>query len=317
MNISNPFPSAAADDPGRLVIARLQRTDIFRTYQQAFENLFGLPLTLRSAGSFKFPLQGSKLANPFCVLMSQANKTCSACLQLQQRVEQEAAFAAKTIECFTGLSESAVPINVGSKVIGYLQTGQVLLKPPTPARFRVVVNQLTEWGTSFDLPHLKLAYFGTRVMAKPQYDSIINLLNIFSQHLAALSNRVMIEQTAAEAPVIIRARAYISEHHGEAMRMRVVAQAVHTSTFYFCKVFKRATGLTYTEYVSRVRIESVKRQLLDRHLRVSEAAYAAGFQSLSQFNRVFRRIEGESPSHYRDQLHTPLAISAHFAPRAA
>ena len=203
------------------------------------------------------------------------------------------------------------------KVIGYLQTGQVLLKPPTPARFRVVVNQLTEWGTSFDLPHLKLAYFGTRVMAKPQYDSIINLLNIFSQHLAALSNRVMIEQTAAEAPVIIRARAYISEHHGEAMRMRVVAQAVHTSTFYFCKVFKRATGLTYTEYVSRVRIESVKRQLLDRHLRVSEAAYAAGFQSLSQFNRVFRRIEGESPSHYRDQLHTPLAISAHFAPRAA
>jgi AraC-like DNA-binding protein len=38
-------------------------------------------------------------------------------------------------------------------------------------------------------------------------------------------------------------------------------------------------------------------------MRVSEAAYATGFQSLSQFNRVFRRVAGESPSVYRERLH--------------
>jgi AraC-like DNA-binding protein len=52
-----------------------------------------------------------------------------------------------------------------------------------------------------------------------------------------------------------------------------------------------------------VRVETVKQLLLNPHKRVSEAAYEAGFQSLSQFNRVFRRIVGEAPSDYRDGLH--------------
>jgi transcriptional regulator GlxA family with amidase domain len=52
-----------------------------------------------------------------------------------------------------------------------------------------------------------------------------------------------------------------------------------------------------------VRIESVKQILIDVHMSVSEAAFAAGFQSLSQFNRIFRRVVGEAPSGYRDRLH--------------
>ena len=75
------------------------------------------------------------------------------------------------------------------------------------------------------------------------------------------------------------------------------------SAFYFCKVFKKTTGLTFTEFLARHRIEQVKQLLLNPHARVSEAAFSVGFQSLSQFNRLFRRIAGESPSAYRDHLH--------------
>ena len=82
-----------------------------------------------------------------------------------------------------------------------------------------------------------------------------------------------------------------------------VAKAVNMSPYYFCKVFKKATGLTFVEYLSRVRIEKVKNLLLNPHTRVSEAAFEAGFQSLSQFNRVFRRVAGEAPSDYRERLH--------------
>ena len=75
------------------------------------------------------------------------------------------------------------------------------------------------------------------------------------------------------------------------------------SPSYFCKVFRRETGVALMDYLARERIELVKQQLLNRHTRVSEAAFAAGFQSLSQFNRVFRRIVGEAPSDYRERLH--------------
>ena len=82
-----------------------------------------------------------------------------------------------------------------------------------------------------------------------------------------------------------------------------VARTVNMSIFYFFKVFKKATGLSFTEYLARARVESVKQRLLNAHARVGEAGYAAGFQSLSQFNRVFRRFAGEAPSSYRDRLH--------------
>ena len=103
--------------------------------------------------------------------------------------------------------------------------------------------------------------------------------------------------------MVSRAKAYIAEHQDEELSLRQVAGAVNTSAFYFCKMFKQATGLTFTDYLARVRIEKVKNLLMNPHKRISEAAYEAGFQSLSQFNRVFRKIVGESPTVWREKLH--------------
>jgi AraC-like DNA-binding protein len=103
-------------------------------------------------------------------------------------------------------------------------------------------------------------------------------------------------------PVIIRAKEYIRQNQAEELSLGMVAKAVNTSTFYFCKLFKKATGLNFTDYVSRVRIEKAKNLLLNPHLRVSEIAYEVGFQSLTHFNRVFKKIIGQSPTVYRSQL---------------
>ena len=62
------------------------------------------------------------------------------------------------------------------------------------------------------------------------------------------------------------------------------------------------TGLNFTDYLSRVRIEKAKNLLLNPNLRVSEIAFEVGFQSLTHFNRVFKKILGQSPTDYRSQL---------------
>ncbi|HTO03873.1 MAG TPA: helix-turn-helix transcriptional regulator [Opitutus sp.] len=87
------------------------------------------------------------------------------------------------------------------------------------------------------------------------------------------------------------------------MSLHVAARSANMSPFYFCKAFKKATGLTFTGYLARTRIESVKSLLLNVHVNVSGATYAAGSRSLSRFNRVFRRVAGESPSDYRLRIH--------------
>jgi AraC-like DNA-binding protein/ligand-binding sensor protein len=278
------------------MLARLRESDLFRSYRQAFEATTDLPLVLREAGSYLPPLQGSKRANPFCIRMRRMSKTCAACLQLQQRIEEEATHEAKTLQCYAGLSESAVPVRVGKQVVGYLQTGQVFLRAPSRKLFKDVAGALGggEW---------EAAYFRTRVVAAKQYESIIRLLAIFAEHLAVVSNQLLISEATVESPVMRKVRRFIVENHGEKLGLRDVARAVNMSPFYFCKIFKSATGLTFTEHLARQRIESAKQMLLNAHTRVSEVAFAAGFQSLSQFNRVFHRIVGEAPSRYRERLH--------------
>ncbi|MEJ1972331.1 MAG: helix-turn-helix domain-containing protein [Lacunisphaera sp.] len=284
-------------------VASLQASDIFRDYQRAFQTITGLPLALRAAGSFQPPMQGTKLGNPLCALLAGRNKTCAACLDTQQRLEQSACEQPGTAQCFAGLNESAVPIRLGQKIVAYLQTGQVLFHLPTAAETREAIRQATRLEPALDRKDLASAFKRSRVVARAQYDSILKLLAIFAQQLAAISNQLMLKQSVAEAPVITRARAYIAAHLTEDLSLAQVAQAVGMSSFYFCKNFKKGTGLNFTEYLSRQRVESVKQLLLNPYKRVSEAAYEAGFQSLSQFNRVFHRITGESPSLYRDQLH--------------
>ena len=86
-----------------------------------------------------------------------------------------------------------------------------------------------------------------------------------------------------------------------------MARAACTSTFYICKLFKRHTGLNFTGYVSRLRIEKARELLANPNLRISEIACDAGFQSLTHFNRVFRKLIGEAPTGYREKLALPLA----------
>ena len=195
-----------------------------------------------------------------------------------------------------------MPIRLGARVVGFLRTGRVLWHPPTQARFHGLLRELGARPTHLAVAQLQAAYFATRVIAQPHYESVLRLLVIFSRHLALLGGQLMTAEIAAESPLIAKARRFIAEHHNEELSLVTVAQAVHMSPFYFCRIFKQATGQTFTHYLARIRIEQVKQSLLHRHTRITEAAFAAGFQSVSQFNRVFRQVVGESPSDYRSRL---------------
>lgn len=311
--VSHASAPADATPHHRELVARIEQSEIFRDYRSAFETATGLPLTIRAAGSFQPPLAGSKQGSAFCALMASRNRACAACLDLQQRAEVEACTESKTLECFAGLHDSVVPVRLGDATIAYLQTGQVMFRAPTERMFRAAVKQLEQWNAVGDVVELEAAYFQTRVLARPNYEAAVRLLGSFAQHLSLLSNELMIKEATAEPVAVSKARAFIAEHLDEDLTLREVARAASMSAFYFCKVFKAAVGLTFTDYVARTRVERTKQLLLNSNVRISEAAFAVGFQSLSQFNRVFRRITGESPTQYREHLHGASRSALPFA----
>lgn len=103
----------------------------------------------------------------------------------------------------------------------------------------------------------------------------------------------------AEPADIWKARRFIEQHFGEELSLIKVASAVNVSPTHLSEKFKQVTGHKFVEYIARTRFEKARALLQDPELPISEIAFAAGFQSLSQFNRVFKRLSGKSPSAYR------------------
>ena len=282
------------------LIQRISKSDIYKDYERAFSDATQLPMALRPTEIWRLALEEKRYQNPFCAMLAKTNRTCAACLQVQKAIQDMPGSGAKTVTCFAGLCDTAVPVTAGEKVIGYLQTGQVALRKPNEVQFGRITQQLVDWGVSVDLSQLKDAYYHSRTLAPQQYTAMVKLLEIFATHLSTLANEIVVQEDEAESPMIRRARAYILANQADPIDLDKVAQAMHVSTFYFCKMFKKATGLTFTDYLSRVRVEKAKTLLLNPHLRISEIAYDVGFQSLTHFNRMFRKIVGESPTAYRE-----------------
>jgi len=287
------------------LVESLTHSEMFQSYERAFVETTGMPLTLRPLETWQLPLHGRRKENPFCAMMAEKSRTCAACLQMQDKLAKAAVNEPCTMTCTYGLCETAVPVKLGAETIGYLQTGQVMRQKPTAASFQRAVKEAQALGVDIDHSPAREAFFKTPVVAQKKLESATSLLGIFADHLSMKSNQLAVQSANAEPPVITRAKQFIQEHHAEELSLGTVAKTVHTSIFYFCKLFRKVTGINFTEYVSRVRIEKAKNLLLNPNLRISEIAYEVGFQSLTHFNRVFKKLIGQSPTEYRS--HLPMA----------
>ena len=284
------------------MISALTASKMYRDYERAFTRGTGLPLRLHATDLLEVIHYARKQENPFCTIMAKSNEACAACYTLQRKVEEEAQMQPKTLKCFAGLCETAVPVRVGENLIAFLHTGQILLQRPDKARFKRIAATLIKWGWEVDLKRLEEAYFATRVLTPKQYESLVRLLAIFAQHLAECSQVLVLHRDCKDSPAMAQARSYIEDHSGDDLSLGAVARVVNMSATYFSEKFKEATGLNFVECVARARVEKARNLLDNPNLRISEIAFEVGFQSLSQFNRAFKQVTGEAPSEHRRKI---------------
>jgi|SRR5581483_1431208 len=286
----------------KALVVTLTKSRIYQDYERAFSESTGLPVSLRPVESWQLPNHGKRHENPLCAAMAEKSRACAACLQIQQKLSESAGCEPATVTCHLGLVDTAVPVRLGEKTIAFLQTGQILRKKASENQIERTTQLVAEWGVALAREQIVDAYHKTKVLTAKQYDSMVRLLAIFAEHISIICNQIVFQQQNSEPATITRAKEFIEANHEEDLSLTQVAKAVNTSTFHFCKMFKKATGLHFTDYVSRVRVEKARNLLLNPNLRISEIAYQVGFQSLTHFNRVFKRIMGQSPTDFRSRL---------------
>ena len=205
--------TAVSGTENSVISAKLSESQILRDYEAAFSETTGLPLKFAPVGKKRAGMRGSSAANQFCTHMAEIEPGCRLRVEMQENLATAGADGkSHSATCLAGLTDSAVPVRIGSKVLGYLQTGQVALKKLTPANFRRVTEFLKTGGADVD------------------WDT---------------------------------------------------------------------TGMTFTQYLSMLRITKAQKLLPNPQARISEVAFESGFASITHFNRMFRRVTGQSPTDFR------------------
>lgn len=106
------------------------------------------------------------------------------------------------------------------------------------------------------------------------------------------------------ADMIYSALHYINANYDQRITLQQISDYVHFSPPYFSKIFKKELNTTFTQYLTKVRIEESKKLLADTSLALADIPGMVGFEEQSYFTKVFRAVTGISPGKYRDHLLT-------------
>ncbi len=252
------------------LVSNLARTDFFTQFSDAFARLTELSLSLEAAA------------------------------------ENEELKHAETEFSIAGVAETHVPVKVGRTLVATLRTGGVRLAPVSAEAFAPVAKALLDSDRSGKEIEAERAEFSKLpVYEAARYEAALAMLKSFAFQLGETAHRLLFANTQSEPEPVRHAKTFILGHLAEPMSLEGVASEVNVSPFHFCKIFKRATGMTFTDFVSRARVEKAKRMLMRPEIRITEVAYDSGFQSLSHFNRSFRRVASESPTEFRSRMRSP------------
>jgi len=143
-----------------------------------------------------------------------------------------------------------------------------------------------------------------KFLTLPAFERYMELISIL-QTMAMSKEMVLVNPETDLAQLIsknnIRLQhifTYVEQHYQHEVNIKQVASAANLSVPAFCNYFKKIMGTTFTDFVNQYRISQAKTLLLqDRS--VSEASFAVGIESISYFNKLFRRLTGENPSLFK------------------
>lgn len=102
-----------------------------------------------------------------------------------------------------------------------------------------------------------------------------------------------------DSALVRKAMEYIESHYAHELSLQRVAEHVHLSPAYLSRMFNKKTGVSFSEFMTQVRLKEAKQCLRSTDETIDQIALATGFSSSSYFTAVFRKHEGMTPSEYR------------------
>lgn len=128
-------------------------------------------------------------------------------------------------------------------------------------------------------------------------------LNDFADWIKKINNRIVtiINQEKESNVIILRAKQFINKHFCENISLEVVSEHLSLSPSYFSSLFSRATGESFIDYVTNLRIDLAKELIKSAKYKVYEISEMVGYDNPHYFSRIFKKVVGVSPLDFKAQ----------------
>jgi len=130
------------------------------------------------------------------------------------------------------------------------------------------------------------------------YDKPAHLTPYFEELLIAIVKQ-NIENTTLDNPHIAKGIKYIHENFAEPINLLALCHYLGLNNCYFCVLFKNQTGMTFSQYLNKVRISESKKLLESTDESIIDISLAVGFNNHNHFSATFKKLTGVTPTEYR------------------
>ncbi len=110
------------------------------------------------------------------------------------------------------------------------------------------------------------------------------------------------EENSLDASIVI-AKRYIRSYFNMPLTLKEISDYVGMNENYFSDRFSKATGMTFKQYQTDLRIRYAKQMLMDKQYSMEDVADTVGYSDVKYFSRVFKQVTGIAPGEYRKKYH--------------
>lgn len=202
--------------------------------------------------------------------------------------------------CDAGLIEALLPIRYGGILIAYLRLAGLRPDQADRPHLNRITHLLRRADIDLDHHHIEPLLSDSHVISVSALRASLHLLDLAIQQVIHQLGASQDVHTATLPPLVEQAVRLIRKHAlREDLSLEDVAERCQVTPSHLSRTFHHATGLTFREYMSTFRAHHAHDLLLNSNQSITAIALEAGFQSLSQFNRVMKKIYAQSPRQLR------------------
>lgn len=155
---------------------------------------------------------------------------------------------------------------------------------------------------------VKLSTIEDGFLAVQEFFSILYELSKFDDARELATSSFAKVEVESESKRILKVKNYIDEHYKDEINLEQLADLVGMTSTSFSRYFKQRTGKNFLEYIIDIRLGHAARMLIDTTDSISEICWRTGFNTLTNFNRLFRKRKGCNPTEFREKYQKTKVI---------